>query len=155
MPNNAVQKCHVFKLQEPNKFRTVLIATNHVSSEISAIVEDADVAESAAEPTEQTQVTSKNYLTLSNLANGNAVNARTWNAETTLQSSLNRLGGKSCGPKDRKPLSQLSPLYKAARRSKTNLKNRDVPVRRKRKTNQRQKPATAMIRVDISTKTNY
>ena len=74
-----------------------------------------------------------NYLTLSNLANGNAVNARTWNAETTLKSSLNRFGGKSCGPKDRKPLSQLSPLYKAARRSKTNLKNRDVPVRRKRK----------------------
>ena len=40
---------------------------------------------------------------------------------------------KAVIPKDRKPLSQLSPLYKAARRSKTNFKNRDVPVRRKRK----------------------
>ena len=88
-----------------------------------------------------------NYLTLSNLASGNAVKTQTWNAETTLQSSLNRLGGKSGHPKDRKPLSQLSPLYKAVRRSKTNFKNRDVPVRRKRKNKAKTK---ASIRHDSS-----
>ena len=70
-------------------------------------------------------------LSLANSNSNKEMKTQTWNADTTLPSPPQKSRSTNNLRKGKKPASQLSPLYKAVRRTKTNFTTTNV-VRKKR-----------------------
>ena len=69
-------------------------------------------------------------LSLANSNSNKEMKTQTWNADTTLPSPPQKSRSTNNLRKGKKPASQLSPLYKAVRRTKTNFTTTNV-VRKK------------------------
>jgi len=79
------------------------------------------------------QAQQRQLLLLANNNNNKEIKTQTWNAKTTLPSPPQRSRSTNNFKKERKPISQLSPLYKSVRRTKTNFTTANITLKKKGK----------------------